>query len=712
MDQTSLSTLLQLHFGFSQLRPGQEKTIEQVLKGQDCLIIMPTGGGKSLCYQLPALLLPGVTLVISPLIALMKDQVDRLNSIGIPATFINSSISLTEADRRLQQAIAGGYRLIYIAPERFYSQQFQKTIKQIPVSLVAVDEAHCISQWGHDFRPSYLHLKQFITSLGRPPVLALTATATPEVRQDIVKQLDMKNPVELITGFARENLHFGIISTPDGNKKNLVLDTVEKAPEASGIIYTSTRHRADELAEFINRYGASAVVYHAGLTPDERQRLQNQFMTGQANIIVATNAFGMGIDKADLRFVIHYDMPGTIEAYYQEAGRAGRDGQPSLCLLLHSPRDRYLQEFFIEGDNPSIDLILDIYEFLTSHSDDHILLTYNGLKEKLSLDVPDLAIGTAIKILEKEGYLAKSYEKTSQASLKLISPTTTLLDGQNALGSRAKKSIEIWNNLYENYADKLKAGLAINLENLALELHSAKDSLTRLLKKLQEKELLSYEPPFKGTEITILKRCDRSEVELDRNALREKMKFAKNKLDQMEDYVYHQGCRQQYILNYFGETDAPECGHCDWCLKRHSNSRPEKKSTNFYQKKSTSSYSNFKTTTPTTNHGITLETKLTQFTTLELYQTGLTIAEIAAKRELTTETITEHFCYLLEKKLIKDVGALVDDNTLSMVSDLAKQNPSLLNGRLTTIKEQLPSYIDWTELKIAIAFIKGSKKSR
>ncbi|HNW55749.1 MAG TPA: helicase-related protein, partial [bacterium] len=543
--------------------------------------------------------------------------------------------------------------------------------------------------------------------------LALTATATPEVRQDIIKQLDMKDPVELITGFARENLHFGIISTPDGNKKNLVLDTIEKAPEASGIIYTSTRHRADELAEFINRYGASAVVYHAGLTPEERQRLQNRFMTGQANIIVATNAFGMGIDKADLRFVIHYDMPGTIEAYYQEAGRAGRDGQPSLCLLLHSPRDRYLQEFFIEGDNPSIDLILDIYDFLTSHSDDHILLTYNGIKEKLSLDVPDLAIGTAIKVLEKEGYLAKSYEKTSQASLKLLSPTTTLLDGQNALGSRAKKSIEIWNNLYENYADKLKNGLAINLENLALELHSAKDSLTRLLKKLQEKELLSYEPPFKGTEITILKRCDRSEVELDRKALREKMKFAKNKLDQMEDYVYHQGCRQEYILNYFGETDAPECGHCDWCLKRHSNLRPDKKDRSVKRSGSFNNYQKPVTKSKNYNqHGVTLETKLTQLTTLESYQSGLTIAEIAKERELPEDTIIEHLCYLVEKNLLKDVSRLVDDNTIAMVSDLLEQNPNFSGGQLTALKEQLPSYIDITELKIAISFLKANKKRR
>ncbi len=697
MDNATWSTLLQLHFGFNQLRPGQEQAIQQALSGGDCLVIMPTGGGKSLCFQLPALLLPGVTLVVSPLIALMKDQVDRLNTIGIPATFINSSISLTEADNRLQQALAGAYRLIYIAPERFHSQSFQKIIRQLTVSLVAVDEAHCISQWGHDFRPSYLQLRQFIKSLGRPPILALTATATPEVRQDIAKQLDMTKPQEIITGFGRPNLHFGIISTADGYKKDVVLETIQKAPEASGIVYVSTRQRADELVNFLTDYHISAVEYHAGLTADERQRLQNEFMTGRAKVIVATNAFGMGIDKADLRFVIHYDMPGTIEAYYQEAGRAGRDGQASLCLLLHSPRDRYLQEFFIEGDNPSVDLILDIYDFLTTYPDNHILITYGSIKSALGLDVPDLAVGTALKVLEKEGYLAKTYEKTSQATLKLASPNINLTAGQEALGSRAKKSLEIWGKLYDNYSRKLRAGYAVNLEFLASDLRCSKDSLTRLLKKLQEKEIIIYEPPFKGTEITLLKRCPRQDVQLDRQALRDKLLFARNKLDKMEDYVYHHGCRQKYILNYFGEKTAEDCGHCDWCRHRTVNQRPMAKQ---------SRQSPIAKKRPSTNN-IRLETKLTQLTTLELHESGLEISQIATSRNLQPDTIVEHFCYLLEKNLLKDTSRLIDDNALSIISDLLKQRPQLINGRLGAIKEELPSYIDWPELKMALAFLKN-----
>lgn len=692
----SLSTLIKLHFGFNQLRPGQELAINYALNGQDCLVIMPTGGGKSLCYQLPSLLLSGTTLVISPLIALMKDQVDRLNAVGIPATFINSSISLVETDNRLQQAVNGEFRLIYIAPERFYNSSFNKIIKRLSIDLIAIDEAHCISQWGHDFRPSYLQLKKFITDLGRPPIMALTATATPEVRQDIIKQLDMRQSQEIITGFARPNLNFKVLSTVDSHKKNIVLESIQQIPQANGIVYVSTRQRADELVAFLKNYQISAVEYHAGLSPDERQKLQTAFMTGQAKVIVATNAFGMGIDKADLRFVIHHDMPGTIEAYYQEAGRAGRDGQPSLCLLLHSPRDRYLQEFFIDGDNPSVDLILDIYEFLTDQADNHILITYGAIKNSLGLDAPDLAIGTALKVLEKEGYLTKTYEKIGQASLQLASPDIKLTDGQNALGAKAKKSLEIWEKLYDKHARQLRTGYKINLETLANDLSCKKDSLTRLLKKLNDQAIIIYEPPFKGTEITLLKRCTRHEVNLDHSALREKLLFAKSKLDKMENYIYHQGCRQQYILNYFGENSPEPCGNCDWCQTGIINHRP-------------TATINQTTKQAKTKNKLQLQTKLTQLVTLELYQSGLDTTAIAQARQLQTDTIVEHFCYLLEHHLIDDINRLIDDSTISVVADLIKQSPKLLTGRLTIIKEQLPNYIDWADLKLALAFLKNQR---
>jgi len=699
LSHETINNVLQTYFHFTQLRPGQESAIISAIKGQDTMVIMPTGGGKSLCFQLPALILPGITMVISPLIALMKDQVDHLNALGIPATFINSSLTADEAKERLGEALNKKYRLIYIAPERFYNQSFFKTVQQLPISLVAVDEAHCISQWGHDFRPSYLQLKKFITALGRPPIMALTATATPEVREDIIKQLDLHQPQEIITGFARPNLSFEVISTADSQKKEIVLETIQKQPEASGIVYVSTRQRADELVRYLQDYHIAAVEYHAGLNTAERQKLQNTFMSGRAKVIVATNAFGLGINKPDLRFVIHYDMPGTIEAYYQEAGRAGRDGQPSLCLLLYSPRDRYLQEFFIAGDNPSLDLILDIYEFLTTYPNDHILITYSTIKNALGLDTPDLAIGTALKILEREGYLAKTYEKTSQAMIQLAPKNIKLIDGQKALGPKAKKSLEIWGKLYDRYNGKLRTGLYINLDTLANSLGYKKDSLARVLKKLNDQGIIIYEPPFKGTEITLLKRCPREAVNLDRKALETKLAFAQHKLDQMENYVYHRGCRQQYILDYFGEHLAGNCGQCDWCkgnFNIHSfNSRPNKLS------QRTSYHKNL--------YNIQLSTKLTQLTTLELYQNGLNIQEIARERELQSETIVEHFCYLLEQGLITDMSQLIDENIITMVQDLLAQKPQLTTDSLKTLKEQLPSYVDWADLKLTLAYLQHNK---
>ncbi|HNU89910.1 MAG TPA: RecQ family ATP-dependent DNA helicase [bacterium] len=693
-----LNNVLKNYFHFTKLRPGQELAIISALQGQDTIVIMPTGGGKSLCFQSPALILPGITMVISPLIALMKDQVDHLNALGIPATFINSSLTADEASERLQGALNKKYRLIYIAPERFYNQSFFKAAQQLPISLIAVDEAHCISQWGHDFRPSYLQLKKFIAALGRPPIMALTATATPEVREDIIKQLDLHQPQEIITGFARPNLNFEVISTADSQKREIVLETIQQYPNASGIVYVSTRQRADELVRYLQSYHIAAIEYHAGLSSGERQALQNTFMNGRAKVIVATNAFGLGIDKPDLRFVIHYDMPGTIEAYYQEAGRAGRDGKPSLCLLLHSPRDRYLQEFFIAGDNPPVDLILNIYEFLNTYPNDHILITYSTIKNALGLDTPDLAVGTALKILEREGYLAKTYEKTSQAMIQLASKDIKLVDGQKALGTKAKKSLEIWEKLYDRYNGKLRAGLYINLDTLASSLGYKKDSLARLLKKLNDQKIIIYEPPFKGTEITLLKRCPREAVNLDHEALKTKLALAQHKLDQMENYVYHRGCRQQYILNYFGEHLSAGCGQCDWCKGSLNTYLPN------YQHKISQHAPHHKS-----SFNIQLSTKLTQLTTLELYQKGLNLQEIARERQLQSETIIEHFCYLLEKGLITNIDQLIDENIVTMIQDLLAQKPLLTTNALKIIKEQLPSYVDWADIKLTLAYLQNNK---
>jgi len=339
--------VLQRYFGYTQFRDGQQKVIESLLQGTDTLAIMPTGAGKSLAYQIPALLFEGTTLVISPLISLMKDQVDALQQYGVPATFINSSLSLKEVRSRIERAERGEYKLLYVAPERLESESFRDLLETLNVSFMAIDEAHCVSQWGHDFRPSYLHLGPFLKSFSQQPLIgAFTATATEEVRADIIQQLGLNGPNVFATGLDRPNLAF---STFRGeNKKDFVMNYAQMHADQAGIIYAGTRKEVDNLQAFLFKNGVRAGKYHAGMKEAERQKSQEDFLFDEKTVMVATNAFGMGIDKSNVRYVIHYNMPKNMEAYYQEAGRAGRDGEPGECLLLFSPQDVALQRFFIE----------------------------------------------------------------------------------------------------------------------------------------------------------------------------------------------------------------------------------------------------------------------------------------------------------------------------------------------------------------------------
>lgn len=344
--------LLKKYYGYTSFRPGQEEIIESIIQRKDSLAIMPTGAGKSICFQIPALLFEGITLVVSPLISLMKDQVDALTGDGISASFINSSLEYEEVQNRLYKAEKGFYKLLYIAPERLESDSFCEILKNLDISFVAIDEAHCVSQWGHDFRPSYRTVGKFISNLEKRPVIAgFTATATEEVRQDIMSLLHLDNPEVFVTGFDRENLYFSVIR--DENKKDFINRYIEDNKDKSGIIYAATRKEVDSICSMLQKNGYSAGKYHAGMDDEERTAGQEAFLYDDIRIIVATNAFGMGIDKSNVRYVIHYNMPKTMESYYQEAGRAGRDGEPSDCILLFGAQDIVLQKFIIDQNTLS-----------------------------------------------------------------------------------------------------------------------------------------------------------------------------------------------------------------------------------------------------------------------------------------------------------------------------------------------------------------------
>ncbi len=347
--------ILKHYFGHDTFRDGQENIIDNISNGNDALCIMPTGGGKSICYQIPALMSDGIAIVISPLISLMKDQVTSLNQNGIRAAYINSTLTSAQQSRAIYNAMRGEYKLIYVAPERLEAPAFINLCNSIKISLIAVDEAHCVSQWGHDFRPSYLKIADFISKLdNRPVISAFTATATDAVKRDILNLLGLKNPYQITTGFDRKNLFFAV-KRPQRKQKEL-LAIVSEHKNQSGIIYCATRKNVEKVSDFLNDNGYRSLIYHAGLNSEIRNRNQEDFINDRCNLIVATNAFGMGIDKPDVRFVVHYNMPKNLENYYQEAGRAGRDGENSDCILLYSPADVHTQRFFIENNDENDEL--------------------------------------------------------------------------------------------------------------------------------------------------------------------------------------------------------------------------------------------------------------------------------------------------------------------------------------------------------------------
>ncbi|HEY0018353.1 MAG TPA: RecQ family ATP-dependent DNA helicase [Longimicrobium sp.] len=558
--------VLRRYWGYPDFRPGQDQAIRNVLSGGDSLTIMPTGGGKSLCYQVPGTLLPGVTLVVSPLISLMKDQVDALDAAGVPASFINSTLPQGEMAARLDAAQRGDIKLLYVAPERFDADGFRRRLADIPVSLLAVDEAHCVSEWGHDFRPSYLRLREVRKLLGDPPVAALTATATEEVRADIVRQLGLRDPAVLVTGFDRRNLVWHVLQAKNESEKDRLLLRLLKGRDGSAIIYASTRKAVDAITALLNGMGTRTVGYHAGLPDRDRKRIQDEFMSGAVRVVVATNAFGMGIDKPDVRVVIHYNLPGNLEAYYQEAGRAGRDGGDSDCVLLHAHRDKFTHEYFINSAYPPRRAVEGMMRALRSGCTAEGLFTLPIAELGRTVDgvKDDRQAASAVRVLEQFGLVRQSYGNGPQpVRVRLLARPDRI---SRELGERPAE-LGFLRALWKGGGgEALYRGAMLDWRMLDRAAGERGGALP-LLRALGDEGFVEWRA-LTGEGVWVLDRETHvGQLPIDWRGLDERKRREEAKLREMQRYAYAEGCRRGFVLRYFGDPAAmKECGACDNCL--------------------------------------------------------------------------------------------------------------------------------------------------
>ncbi len=556
---SDIHTALQQHFGFDQFNAGQEQVINHLLAGDSATAIFPTGGGKSLCYQLPALLLPGLTLVVSPLIALMKDQIDALQKRGIAAARLDSTLSADEYREIVNQARDNQLKLLYVAPERFNNERFRQTIERLSISLFAVDEAHCISEWGHNFRPDYLKLPAFAQRCGAERILALTATATPQVQQDICRVFNIKPECMVCTGFYRPNLTLLSHNVSAQNRDEMLLSRLRANPAGASIVYVTLQHTAEEVAQQLADSGVPARAYHAGLKAEQRVEVQEWFMASENAVVVATIAFGMGVDKANIRAVYHYNLPKSLENYAQEIGRAGRDGKPSVCEMLVCADDLTVLENFIYGDTPTQASLQSLIDDLFSQAEQFDISSYELSRRH---DIRPLVLRTLLTYLELDGYLQAGTAFYANYRFKPLQSSKAIL--ANFQGEKQAFIAQIFRQ-----ASRAKTWFDIDLDKTAEAIGSNRERIIRALDYLAEKNYLEVKVSGVRNPYRHLKMPDNLTslaAELQQRTLkREQSELAR--LQQVLDLATLQSCQVNALAHHFGDTRSQPCGHCSWCLE-------------------------------------------------------------------------------------------------------------------------------------------------
>ncbi|MFM2134180.1 MAG: hypothetical protein RL156_1461 [Bacteroidota bacterium] len=571
---TRAEGVLREHFGYSSFRLGQAEIIESITTGHDTLAVMPTGGGKSLCYQIPALLSQGTALVISPLIALMKDQVDALKRARVPATEINSSLHIRELQQRMTNAKFGAYKLLYVAPERLESAQFLEQLREVNISFLAVDEAHCISEWGHDFRPSYRNIPEALATLARVPIIALTATATAEVRTDIVRSLSMNDAATFVKGFDRPNLRYHTEYCE--NKIARVAELVQQTPSGSVIIYAGSRRKVEETSEVLQRMGHAAGAYHAGMPDAQRKETQEKFLCGDVRVLAATSAFGMGVDKPDVRHVVHTELTLTLEAYYQEAGRAGRDGLESVCTALYHPRDRELQEYFLRNMYPAPEFVKSVYTYLYdmagvavgSKAMAPVYADDTGIGNRLNMPAP--VVSGVLNVLERAQVIRRG-PRNAQARLHLTADPERIREYFRHTTNERRAVLEML--LRGVGPEALRASVSVDVQHLSRKHDIPFDACVEALRAFEFARILRYEPASGSGGIVLMEmRASANRIPYDAKSLETRHTRALEKLDEVVRYMETDECKRTVLLRYFDDVVTEPCGRCSSCIADKSGS--------------------------------------------------------------------------------------------------------------------------------------------